>query len=54
MSTTVADLPVDELKQIIQEAMEQKLAEMLGDPDEELELREEGQGQIPTLLIPIA
>ncbi len=37
----VAELTVDELKQIIQEAVKQKLAEMLGDPDEGLELREE-------------
>jgi len=41
MSTIVAELTVDELKYIIQEAMEQKLSEMLGDPDEGLELREE-------------
>jgi hypothetical protein len=41
MNTRVAELTVDELKQIIQEAMEQKLSEMLGDPDEGLELREE-------------
>jgi len=41
MSARVAELTVDELKQIIQEAVEQKLAEMLGDPDEGLELREE-------------
>jgi len=41
MSTTVAELTVDELKEIVQEAVEQKLSEMLGDPDEGLELREE-------------
>jgi len=41
MSTMVAELTVDELKYIIQEAMEQKLSEMFGDPDEGLELREE-------------
>jgi hypothetical protein len=41
MSTKVAELTVDELKYIIQEAMEQKLSEMLGDPDEGLELRPE-------------
>jgi hypothetical protein len=41
MSTTVAELTVDELKYIIQEAMEQKLSEMFGDPDEGLELRPE-------------
>ncbi|GAH81406.1 unnamed protein product [marine sediment metagenome] len=39
MSTEVAELTVDELKYIIQEAMEQKLSEMLGNPDEGLELR---------------
>jgi hypothetical protein len=41
MNTRVAELTVDELKQIIEEAMEQKLEEMLGGPDEGLELREE-------------
>ncbi|TEU12343.1 MAG: hypothetical protein E3J21_21250 [Anaerolineales bacterium] len=41
MSTRVAELTVDEFKQIIEEVVEQKLAEMLGDPDEGLELREE-------------
>jgi hypothetical protein len=41
MSTTVAELTVDQLRQIIQEAVEQKISEMLGDPDEGLELREE-------------
>jgi hypothetical protein len=41
MSTRVAELTVDESRYIIQEAMEQKLSEMLGDPDEGLELREE-------------
>ena len=41
MSTIAAELTVDELKYIIQEAMEQKLSEMLHDPDEGLELRDE-------------
>jgi len=41
MSLRVAELTVDELKQIIQDAVEQKLSEMFGDPDERLELREE-------------
>ena len=41
MSTRVAELTVDELKHIIQEAMGLKLSEMFGDPDEGLELREE-------------
>jgi len=33
MSARVAELTVDELKQIIEGAVEQKLEEMLGDPD---------------------
>jgi len=41
MSTRIAELTVDEFKQIIEEAVETKLSEMLGDPDEGLELREE-------------
>ena len=40
MSVKVAELTVDELTQLVQEAVEQKLIEMLGDPDEGLELRE--------------
>jgi len=34
-------LTVDEFKQLIASAVEWKLSEMLGDPDEGLELREE-------------
>jgi len=41
MSARVAELTVDELKQVIEATVEQKLLEMLGDPDEGLELREE-------------
>jgi hypothetical protein len=41
MSEKVAQLTVDELIRVVQEAVEQKLIEMLGDPDEGLELREE-------------
>ncbi|MBL7062738.1 MAG: hypothetical protein ISS49_00835 [Anaerolineae bacterium] len=41
MNVRVAELTVNELERIIQEAVEQKLSEMLGDPDEGLELREE-------------
>ena len=41
MDVRVAELTVNELEQSIQEAVEQKLSEMLGDPDEGLELREE-------------
>ena len=41
MSTRVAELTLDELKQLIETTVEWKLSEMLGDPDEGLELREE-------------
>lgn len=37
----VQELTVEELKALIQEAVEEKLQEILGDPDEGLELREE-------------
>ncbi len=40
MSTKVAELTVNELEQIIQEAVETKLMELFIDPDEGLELRE--------------
>ena len=39
MSTKVAELTVDEFKQIIEEAVERKLSEMLSNADEGLELR---------------
>ncbi|MBC7251446.1 MAG: hypothetical protein H5T62_14330 [Anaerolineae bacterium] len=41
MSTKITELTVDELKQIIATTVEWKLSELLGDPDEGLELREE-------------
>ncbi len=36
----VRDLGVEELKEIIHDAVEEKIEEMLGDPDHGLELRE--------------
>jgi vacuolar-type H+-ATPase subunit E/Vma4 len=36
----VKDLGVDEFKALIYEAVEEKLEEMLGDPDQGLELKE--------------
>jgi len=39
MATTVAELTVGELRDMIETAVEQKLLELLGDPDEGLELR---------------
>ncbi|MBN1139528.1 MAG: hypothetical protein JXM73_23330 [Anaerolineae bacterium] len=40
-STKVAELTVDELKELIETTIEQKLLEMFGDPDQGLQLREE-------------
>jgi len=37
----VKELTVEELKNLVQEAVEEKLEEMIGDPDLGLELREE-------------
>ncbi len=39
MSDTVAQMSKDELKQMIEVAVEEKLLELLGDPDEGLEIR---------------
>jgi hypothetical protein len=39
MSVTVAQMSKDELKEIIAMTVEQKLLELLGDPDEGLEIR---------------
>ena len=50
MSVKVAELTVDELTQLVQEAVEQKLIEMLGDPDEGLELREEIRARLRSSL----
>ena len=41
VNAKVADLTVDELKSLIRQVMEETLVDMLGDPDEGLELREE-------------
>ncbi|MBI5563734.1 MAG: hypothetical protein HY870_02490 [Chloroflexi bacterium] len=39
MTTTVAQMSKDELREMIESSVEQKLLELLGDPDEGLELR---------------
>jgi len=39
MSETVAQMTKDELQELIQSSLETKLRELLGDPDEGLELR---------------
>lgn len=36
----IRDLDVDEFKALVQEAMEEKLEEILGDPDQGLELKD--------------
>ena len=38
---TVADLTVDQFKNLIREVVIQTLIEVLGDPDEDMELRDE-------------
>ena len=40
MSITVAQMSKDELKEMIEVTIEQKLLELLGDPDEGLEIKE--------------
>jgi hypothetical protein len=42
----VKDLGIDEFKALIQEAVEEKLEEMLGDPDRGLELKPEIRKQL--------
>jgi hypothetical protein len=39
MATTVAQMSKDELRELIETSIEQKLLEMIGDPDEGLEIR---------------
>jgi len=40
MTTTVAQMTQDELREMIESLIEQKMVELLGDPDEGLEIRE--------------
>ena len=40
MATTVAQMTQDELREMIETLIEQKMLELLGDPDEGLEIRE--------------
>lgn len=44
--TTVSDLTVDELKELIREVVTQTLSGVLSDPDEGLELRPEAGNQL--------
>lgn len=42
----VKDLSVDELKELIEQTVERTLVELLGDPDEGLELSEEATARL--------
>lgn len=46
MSTTVAQMTADELRELIEETIEQKLFELLSDPDEGLSLRKAMQNRL--------
>ena len=46
MAANVGQLSTDELKEIIGSVVEQKLKEILGDPDEGLEMRAEVQNRL--------
>lgn len=43
---TIADLNIEELKNLIREVIVETLTELLGDPDEGLELREDIKEQL--------
>jgi hypothetical protein len=45
-STKVSDLSVEELKDLIKQTVQETIDDMLGDPDEGLELREEFVAQL--------
>ena len=46
MAANVSELSTDELREIIGSVVEQKLKEMLGDPDEGFEIRAEVQNRL--------
>ena len=46
MASNVGQLSTDELREIIGSVVEQKLKEMLGDPDEGFEIRAEVQNRL--------
>ena len=43
---TVGELTLEEFRQIVEQVVEEKLLELLGDPDEGLTLREEVQARL--------
>lgn len=46
MALTVAEMTKEELRELIEISIEQKLLEIFGDPEEELELKEAVQKQL--------
>ena len=44
--STAADLTIDEFKRLVKEVVSQTILELLADPDEGLELREETQERL--------
>ena len=50
-SEKVADLTVDEFKALVQEIVVHTLSEMLGDPDEGAELREDFAEELRSALV---
>jgi hypothetical protein len=46
MATTVGQMSIEELREMIEAAVEQKLLEILGDPDEGLEIRDSVRDRI--------
>ena len=46
MSITIAQMTKKDLKELLEATIEQKLLEMLGDPDEGLELRDDVRGRL--------
>ena len=52
-STKVADLTVDEFRALVQEIVVHTLSEMLGDPDEGAELREDFAEELRSALVEV-
>jgi hypothetical protein len=54
MATTVADLTTSELRSLIEEVVHDQLIELLGDPDNGLELRDEVRQNLADQLVRVA
>lgn len=53
MTTRVADLTVDDLRSLIREVVTQTMEDLLRDPDEGLELREDFQSAVQQSLLAV-